>query len=1041
MSIPAAVPLERTVAVKIAPALWAGLLLLGAPPGADEARQLQSLYRAEKESAVKAGADAKFPPQLLQKADQMARRGDAALEAGRLLQASTAFRQARWQLPYLSPEVPEHVGRVLGNLRLRHAQEIDGLAWSPDGRRLATASKDRTVAVWDLGNGHEALRYLGHPDYVRAVAYSPDGKLVASAGGESDVRLWDPATGKDVRSLKGEGTFITCLAFSRDGKYLVAGCDDRAVRIWEVADGKLKRAIQDFRAIIQAVAFSPDGSTLAVGVGDGEVRLWQYPKLVEDVRLPAYWSQQDFSGPSYNVSFSPDGKVLARSGPDGVKLYNVPPPGSPVRPGAPRRTFQPPRDTTGKARQFTCTTFSRDGRALYVGCSDGLVYLYDPDNGQSLGTFRGHTGAVKALALHPGGGRGGVTPPLLASASADHTVRFWQLAGTSQSRDLVGHQGPVWTAFFSHDGQRLVSASADRTVKVWEAGTGRVLHTLGGARLGVTTALFSPDGKTILSAGGDKVLNLWDADTGRLRKTLEGHQGTVTCADFSGDGKIIVSGSADQKIKLRDAVTGKELRTLADQPSVVAAVAFSPDGKRVASGHIDQTVRLWDVATGKLQHSWPAHGAAVAGVAFSPDGKLLASCGADQLVKVWTLANLAAPPVIFSGHTGPVSSVAFRPDSRFVVSAGSDQVVRLWKLADGSTKDAAQDFRGHKDWISSVAFNPDGYYIASASADRTVKIWEVTSRELPTLPEHTGAVLAVAVSPDGKVVASGGTDRTIKLWDRATGVETQTLTGHADDVVALAFTPDGKTLVSASADRSLKRWDLAAGKELPLEAGHQQNFVGLLNPPPVLQVSSDGQKLLAWVPGSERFTTIKVLELATGNQLLSDNDRGRSVSAVAFTPDGKKAAVGAADGTVRLYALGRSLELRPGGDWFVFEDKTGVSSLAYSPDQATLIVGSDKGDVKVCDVARKQAVHAIKAHGQAVSACAVSHDTKRFATVGNDNVVKLWDLASGQELRHWDMHLPVQERGGFVSALAFTPDGRNLITANANTTLYVLELP
>jgi WD40 repeat protein len=1005
----------------------ATLALAGRPPTADEAREQQTHYRAEHDAAVKA-AD-RFPAPLLRKAEEIARRGDAALEAGRLLQAVSAYRQARWQLPYLAPEVPEHVGRVLGGLRLRHAREVSGLAFSPDGKRLVTASKDRTVVVWDLASGRELRRYLGHTANVRAVAFSRDGKTVASAGDEANIKLWDAGSGKDVRALPTPAG-VTALAFSPDGKHLAATCDDRALRVFETATGTLRRAIERLRAVPQSVAFSPDGSALAMGFGgtDGQVFLWQFPKMVENANQPEFWSQQDFAGASYHLAFSPDGKTLARSGPDSVKLYSVPSPGSVGAGGQLRRALVP----AGRGVRYTCTAYGKDGKTLFVGGSDGVIYLFDPDNGQALGTFRGHTAAVTALAVPPDAGQ-------LASASADHTVRLWPYNVSAQARAFEGHAGPVWTAAFSPDAQRLVTASGDKTVRIWEAAGGKVLHTLKGHELAVTCALFTPDGKAVLSAGADRVLRLWNADSGAELHTFKGHEGTVTAADISPDGKTIVSGGADGLVKLWDG-EGKELLNLAPKV-VVTAVDFSPDGEEVASGHVDGTVRLWDAASGKPLRRFLAHDEAVGGLAYSPDGKLLASGGADARVRVWRRDEPRGRPLVFSGHTGPVSSVAFRPDSRYLISAGSDAVIKLWKLDGGSTKDSAQDFRGHKDWVSSVVFSRDGFYIASASVDRTARVWEVTSREIPLVAEHSGAVLAVAVSPDGKTAASGGSDRTIKLWDLATGNERLTLTGHQGDVVALAFTPDGKTLVSSGTDKTLRRWDVVAGRELTPQPGHLQHFHALPNAVPALRVTPDGQRLVVWLRGNERYTTLKVLDLATGRPVLGDNDTNRNVTAVAFTADGKQAAVGAADGTLRRYTLGRIMEPAPGGDWFVFDSGTGFSSLAYSPDGALLIAGSDKGDVKVLRSAKRETVHTLKAHAQAVTACAVSSDGKRFATAGNDNVVKLWDTASGKELRRWDLHLPVQERGGLVAALAFTADGRGLITANANTTLYVLELP
>jgi WD40 repeat protein len=997
-------------------------------PTAEETRALQRQFRSERDEVIRQGLDKRFLPVLLEKAEEIGKRADTALAEGRLLQASEGYRQARWQLPYQSPQVPtEHVARILGNLRLRHAQEIHGIAFSPDGGRLVTASKDRTVKIWDLANGHELLSYTGHTDQVRHVAYSPDGRTIASAGAEPDIKLWDPSTGKDVRTIKGPGNYVTALAFGPDGKHLIVCSDNKqkALNIFEVATGNLRREMADVN-ITRSLAFSNDGVVLATGIEDGRMKLWEYAKITE-ANQPEYWAHQDPTGATYQAVFSPDKRTLARCGADGVKLYNAPLPGTPFAVSNPRRVIAPPDP---KAR-FTCVTFSKDSKTIFTGGLDGLVRLWDAETGQPTGTFKGHNGEIKALAFNTSGST-------LASASSDYTVRLWHFDIVLQSRDFTGHAGPVWSASFNPDGRRFVTASGDRTVKVWDVATGTVVHTLAGHKSGVTCALYSPDGKFILSAGGDKTLKLWDADSGKLVRTLEGHAGTVTALDFSADGTRIVSGSVDKKVKIWQTQDGKELISIAESPSIVSAVAFSPDGKQVASGHVDQTVRLWDAATGKAIESWAAHGTSVGGLAYSPNGQYLATCGGDHLVRVWPLATPGRIPITLSGHNGPLTAVAFRKDNQHLVSCGSDLVVKLWKLEGGMGKEL-QTFRGHKDWVSSAVFSKDGFYVASASVDRTVKIWEITSREIPLQSEHTGAVEAVAVSPDGKWIASGATDRTIKIWDRATGLEVRTLYGHTEAILSLTFTPDSKTLVSSSADRNVKLWNVADGKELP-KIANPQNFTGFINPVPLILVPPQGGKLLTWVPGNERYTTISGFDLE-GAELFTFNDTNRQVISVAFQADGRRAAVAARDGSVRIYDLEKKGQLLPGGDWIILDKAQGVGDLGLTPDGTTLIIGNGTGDVKICRIEGRQTLHTLKAHAQRVGAVAVSPDGKRFATVGFDNIIKLWDTASGRELRQWNLRAPVHDRSAFVTSVAFTPDGRHLVTANANTSLYVLELP
>jgi WD40 repeat protein len=1005
-------------------------------PTAAEIRELQMQYKAEHDALLKSGAATRFQSHLFDLADGMAKRGDAAYDAGRLLQASEAYRQARWQLPYQGPGFPDHVARVFGNMRLRHGNEILGVAFSADGKYLATASRDRSVKVWDMANGHELTAYRGHQRYVRCVAFSPDGKWVASAGGDRDIHLWDPQTGKPVRMLKGTDkyTYTLAMVVSPDGKYLLAAGDDRTLRIFDTATGELKRSVDDFLLVggLRSLALSPDGKRLAGGALNGQVRLWQYPDIVT-LNAPDYWAQQDDEGSSNFLCFSPDSKLLLRSGPDAIKIYDVQQPGAAVKVEAPRFVFQPPDDPKNKTKihLFTCAAFSKDGKTLFTGCTDGVIRLYEMENGQPAGTFKGHNGEITALAFNPQGNT-------LASASSDYTVRLWHFDIVLQARDFTGHTEAVWCADFSPDGMRLVSCGADHTCRLWDLAAGSVVRTLGETQAGLTAAHFHPAGKSVLIGGGDKMLRLYEADSGKVLQTFAGHTGTVTSAQFNADGSKIVSGGADKQVIIWSTETGKPLATI-DTGSLVMAVAFTPDGKQVAAGTVDQLVRLYDTDTGKAGPKWLAHNAAVSALSFDGKGELLASCGFDSLVKIWKMSDPGKNAVVLAGHDGPLSAVAFRADGKFLVSAGNDHVVRLWKL-DGGTFKEAQIFRGHKEWITSLAFSRNGYHVLSAGADKGIKLWEVASRELPLTAEHTGSVEAIAVSPDGKLIASGGTDRTIKIWNRATGAELVTIRGNGDTILALAFTPDSKTLFSSSADRNIRRWDVSTGKELPpLENQHQ--LTGFVVAVPTMALAPDGKKLFAWVPTNERGCMVQLFETKTGDEIGRIIDRDRHVVAVGFSLDGKTAALGAKNGTVRIYPLAEKTQNKTEADWSMFAKGTELTSLAIAPDASFVVGGSDTGTVKVCESTKGQVLQTFDAHGQRVTAVAVSPDGKLLATVGLDNIVKLWDRANGKELRRWALPALVQERGGFVTQLTFTPDGRFVMTANANTTLFLLELP
>jgi WD40 repeat protein len=918
--------------------------------------------------------------------------------------------------------------------------DITAVAFSPDGQTLATGGSDRLVKLWDLANGHEKLTLTGHPDQVRVLAFSPDGKTLASAGGSSgnpgdenaEIRIWSVADGKQTRLVTGPGQYVMSLAYSSDGKYLVSGHAGKQggaagiVAMHDAATGELKRQISDFRVRVSSVAFNSTGKILGVGVEDGTVRLYKFADIVDSATPTEYWSQQDNEGATYQVSFTPDDRKLICCGGYGIKIYVMPQPDQAFQPSTPERTI--PISAAGN--HFKLALAAADSKALITGAVDGILRIYDMETGQTLTSLPGHSGEIRSLALHPFGSQ-------IASAGSDSMVRLWDFDVVVQTRDLTGHDGPVWFANFDSEGRRAVSASGDGTARIWDAHSAETLLVLKHGSP-VTMALFTPDGKRTITAGADRKIKVWDAESGKMLDELTGHTGTVTALDISPDGRHLLSAGADHLVKLWELAPGgvKEIGHVDGIASVVAAVAFHPDGKQFAVGCVDQMIYLCDLA-GKIQTRWPAHAVAVSSLSFSPDGKLLASSGADGIVRVWPLATPGQRSTAIAGHNGPVSGVAFRKDNQHLLTSGADLLIKLWKLEGEGAKEL-QNYRGHRDWVTSANFSRDGTYVVSSSVDRTVKIWEITSRDLPFLPEHTGSVDTIAFSPDGTKIISGGADKTIKIWDRATGKELGTMKGHTSQISGLAPSPDGKMLFSSGFDRSIRVWDLAAIKEIPKSPSQQANWAGMLASPLLLSMTPDGKTLNAWVPADDRSTYISSFDLE-GNDRGQIIDQGRKVHSLCFSPDGRRSAAGSDNGVVRVWDLDKRTTIpASGGDWQFF-DKAKVADLALTPDGSKIVVTSEKGDITIAQVEGRKIEKEFKGHADKINGCIVSPDGKRFATWDASNVVKLWDLTSGEELRHWD--LGSVDRSNSVLSFAFSPDGRNMAIGNSNTTIFLLEVP
>ena len=581
-----------------------------------------------------------------------------------------------------------------------HTSAVMGAAFSPDGKRLASASWDQTVKVWDAVSGQEMLTLKGHTNRVMGVTFSPDGKRLASAGGDHTVKVWDAMSGQEILTLRGHTNWVRGVAFSPDGKRVASANEDQ-VKVWDLATGQETLVLKGQTYSHGNVAFSPDGKLLAVPTWDEtvKVKVWDAATGEETLTLKGHSALVNI------IAFSPDGKRLASGGQDAtVKVWDM-------ASGKETVTFK------GHTDEVLGVTFSPDGKRVASGGLDQIVRVWDATSGQEILTLKGHTSFIHSVAFSPDGKR-------LAVARGDRTVEVWDATSDQESLTLKGHTDGVLRVAFSPNGKRLASASGDQTVKVWDATRGQEMLTLKGHSGAILGVAFSPDGKRLASASGDETLKVWDATSGQELLTLRGHTNGVRGVAFSPDGKRLASAGGDRTVKVWDATSGQETLTLKGHSDTVLSVAFSTDGKRLASASADQTVKIWDATSGQETLTLKGHNGGLWGVAFSPDGNRLASASEDKTVKVWD-ATSGEEMLTLKGHGNRVFTVAFSPDGKRLASASVDQTVKVWDATSGQEM---LSLKGHNGAVLGVAFSPDGKRLASASLDQTVKVWDARPR-------------------------------------------------------------------------------------------------------------------------------------------------------------------------------------------------------------------------------------------------------------------------------------------------------------------------